>query len=86
MIFQKLVKKFYTAESSREEGTLANFKALLHRKNVNGQVKSSTGYEPHRDFVFSVVRYVFEMGSFKMYVSVKVAFSIKHITQNICSL
>ncbi|XP_053405618.1 uncharacterized protein LOC123556242 isoform X2 [Mercenaria mercenaria] len=51
----KIIKKFYSTESSREVGSLAHYRAVLHRTNVNGQVKSG-GYEAHKDFVFTVAR------------------------------
>ncbi|ELU13996.1 hypothetical protein CAPTEDRAFT_215655 [Capitella teleta] len=37
-------------------GTLSNLKAALHRTNVNGQVKSTGGYEPHKDVAALVTR------------------------------
>ena len=51
------MKTFFKPESAREEGTLPNFKALLHRRNVNGQVKATNGFEAHKDFVITVTRY-----------------------------
>ena len=39
-------------------GTLSNLKLLLERTNVNGQVKSTCGYEPHKDFAILMLRYV----------------------------
>lgn len=55
-ILQKIVNHFFLSKSSREIGTLANYKAVLHRTNVNGQVKSTNGFEPHKDFVHTVAR------------------------------
>lgn len=55
-ILQKIVNHFFLSKSSREVGTLANYKAVLHRTNVNGQVKSTNGFEPHKDFVHTVAR------------------------------
>lgn len=40
----------YPMFSSRDVG------AVLHRTNVNGQVKSSTGFESHKDFIHTVAR------------------------------
>lgn len=53
---QKIFKKFYANKTSRKVGTLANLKAVLHRTNVNGTVKSTGGYEPHKDFAAVVTR------------------------------
>lgn len=54
---QKIFKKYYDGKTSRKVGTLSNLKAALHRTNVNGQVKSTGGYEPHKDFAALVTRY-----------------------------
>lgn len=55
-LLEKIVNHFFSSKSSREVGTLANYKAVLHRTNVNGQVKSTNGFEPHKDFVHTVAR------------------------------
>lgn len=55
-ILQKIVNHFFSSNSSREVGTLANYKAVLYRTNVNWQVKSTNGFEPHKDFVYTVAR------------------------------
>ncbi len=52
------MKKFFNADSSRDPGTLSHFKALLRRTNVNGNVKATNGFESHRDFIFTVARWV----------------------------
>ncbi|WAR09365.1 LOW QUALITY PROTEIN: hypothetical protein MAR_019323, partial [Mya arenaria] len=41
--------------TAREAGSLANYRAVLHRTNVNGQVKAN-GYEAHKDFLLTVTR------------------------------
>ena len=48
--FQKIYQRYYCVESARVVGTLSNLKAVLHRTNVNGQVKANSGYEAHKDF------------------------------------
>ncbi|XP_053398465.1 uncharacterized protein LOC128556828 [Mercenaria mercenaria] len=55
-LLEKIIKKFYSTECSREVGPLAHYRAVLHRTNVNGQVKSGV-YEFHKDFIFTVARY-----------------------------
>ena len=56
--FQKIIKTFYKPESSREDGTLPHFRTLLGRRNVTGQVKATNGFEAHKDFIFTVTRYM----------------------------
>lgn len=56
LILQKIVNHSFSRKSLREVGTLANYKAVLHRINVNGQVKSTNGFDTHKDFVHTVAR------------------------------
>ncbi len=56
MCFQKIYKKYYSSSTARHQGTLANLKSILHRTNVNGVVKSTNGYEPHKDFATLIAR------------------------------
>ncbi|XP_052236745.1 uncharacterized protein LOC127848363 [Dreissena polymorpha] len=51
----KIFKTFYKTETAREAGSLANYRAVLHRTNVNGDVKAN-GYEAHKDFLITVTR------------------------------
>ena len=57
MYFQKIIKTFYIPETAREEGSLAQYRAILHRTNVNCQVKANL-YESHKDFLITVTRFV----------------------------
>ncbi|KAH3729457.1 hypothetical protein DPMN_055428 [Dreissena polymorpha] len=54
-LLEKIIKTFYIPETAREEGSLAQYRAILHRTNVNGQVKAN-GYESHKDFLITVTR------------------------------
>lgn len=65
-LLEKIVKTYYTSETAREGGTLANYRAVLHRNNVNGQVKAN-GYEAHKDFIITVARaLIVELASEKL--------------------
>ena len=55
-MFQKIINTFYIAETAREGGSLAHYRTVLHRTNVNGQVKAN-GYESHKDFLITVTRF-----------------------------
>ena len=52
VFLQKMVKKLYNSKGGREIGSLANYKIMLKRTNVNGQVKGR--YQSHEDFVQTV--------------------------------
>ncbi|KAH3719422.1 hypothetical protein DPMN_062255 [Dreissena polymorpha] len=56
-LLEKIIKTFYIPETAREEGSLAQYRAILHRTNVNGQVKAN-GYESHKDFLITVTRFL----------------------------
>ena len=47
-----MVKRFYTGQDYRMEGTLPSFKSLLNRGNVNGKVKGR--FQAHEDFIHTV--------------------------------
>ena len=52
MFFQKLWKKFYKPDCSRDVGTLAYYKVFLHRNSVNGKGKSR--FAAHEDLTATV--------------------------------
>ncbi|XP_069109952.1 uncharacterized protein [Argopecten irradians] len=54
---EKLCKRFLDLKNSREVGTLAWYKVLIHRDNVNGKVKSR--FAAHEDFVSTVGKALF---------------------------
>ena len=42
----------FDTNTTRQNGSLAKYKVLLERKNVNGNVKSA--FEAHQDFILTV--------------------------------
>ena len=49
---QKLMKKFFRKGGGRDVGTLAYLKTVIHRSDVNGEVKQR--YKSHEEFVLLV--------------------------------
>lgn len=51
-IFQKCYKKYFGEKHSSSQGTLAHFKTILHRTDVNGKVKGR--FKPHFELLMLV--------------------------------